>query len=83
MLINRLDSLCTAVLTGSWPTGRRHAPEPQPNLPPGEAEAEESSYTRLIRKNSGSGSAPGGEEAEGQDTEFTVKLLKVSAIERP
>ncbi|KAG5841681.1 hypothetical protein ANANG_G00169250 [Anguilla anguilla] len=79
VLINRLDSLCTAVLTGSWPTGRRSAPDPQPNPASGETEGEaESGYTRLIRKNSGG--APGGEDAEAQDTEFTVKLLKEEGL---
>ncbi|KAJ8272581.1 hypothetical protein GJAV_G00090900 [Gymnothorax javanicus] len=76
VLINRLDSLCTAVLTGSWPTGRRPAPEPQTNSIPVEVDGEaESAYTRLIRK-----SAPGVEEVEMQDTEFTVKLLKEEGL---
>lgn len=73
MLINRLDSLCTLVLTGQWPTGRRYVSEAQLN-PSSELTGDEMAYTRVIRKPSG---MPGGPGVEGDDGEFTVKLLKV------
>ncbi|KAG9331034.1 hypothetical protein JZ751_020417 [Albula glossodonta] len=77
VLINRLDSICTVVLTGRWPAGRRQNPEPQPTPPP----TDEPEYTRLIHKNSGgSTGAPCEESAEAQDTEFTVKLLKEEGL---
>lgn len=73
MLINRLDSLCTLVLTGQWPSGRRYVPEAQLN-PGGELGGDELAYTRLIRKPN---NMPGGPVVDGEDGEFTVKLLKV------
>lgn len=82
VLINRLDSLCTLVLSGQWPTGRRYMSEAQ--LPAAaaagsgasdELAADELSFARLMRK---ANSAPGG--AEGDDGGFTVKLLKVSGV---
>lgn len=73
MLINRLDSLCNLVLTGQWPSGRRYIPEVQLN-PSSELVGDEMAYTRVIRK---PGITPGGPGAEGDDGEFTVKLLKV------
>ncbi|KAG7455016.1 hypothetical protein MATL_G00252000 [Megalops atlanticus] len=79
VLINRLDSICTAVLTGHWPTGRRHVSEPQPAPSAGEqAGGDEAGYTRLIRKSNSS--APSGESGDAQDTEFTVKLLKEEGL---
>lgn len=76
MLINRLDSICTTVLTGRWPVGRRHIADMQPSYAAEEqAAGEELGFTRLVRK----GGASSGESGEVQDTEFTVKLLKVSA----
>uniref|UniRef100_A0A3B4UG13 Chromodomain helicase DNA binding protein 8 n=1 Tax=Seriola dumerili TaxID=41447 RepID=A0A3B4UG13_SERDU len=72
VLINRLDSLCTLVLSGQWPSGRRYVPEAQLN-PSSELVGDEMAYTRVIRKPSG---MPGGPGAEGEDGEFTVKLLK-------
>lgn len=71
MLINRLDNLCTLVLTGQWPSGRRYMQETQLN-PSSEFTGDEMSYTRLLRK-----PMPGGAGTEGEDGEFTVKLLKV------
>uniref|UniRef100_A0A8C9RMR2 Chromodomain helicase DNA binding protein 8 n=1 Tax=Scleropages formosus TaxID=113540 RepID=A0A8C9RMR2_SCLFO len=74
VLINRLESVCTTVLTGRWPVGRRYISELQPNTALEEqVGTDELSYTRLIRKG-----GPSGESTNVQDTEFTVKLLKVS-----
>uniref|UniRef100_A0A665X7V4 Chromodomain helicase DNA binding protein 8 n=1 Tax=Echeneis naucrates TaxID=173247 RepID=A0A665X7V4_ECHNA len=72
VLINRLDSLCMLVLSGQWPSGRRYIPEAQLN-PSSELVGDEMAYTRVIRKPN----MPGGPGAEGEDGEFTVKLLKV------
>ncbi|XP_045908385.1 chromodomain-helicase-DNA-binding protein 8 isoform X5 [Micropterus dolomieu] len=76
VLINRLDSLCTLVLTGQWPSGRRYVSEAQLN-PSSELAGEEMAYTRVIRKPSGT---PGGPGADGDDGEFTVKLLKEEGL---
>uniref|UniRef100_A0A7N8WRH1 Chromodomain helicase DNA binding protein 8 n=1 Tax=Mastacembelus armatus TaxID=205130 RepID=A0A7N8WRH1_9TELE len=73
VLINRLDSLCTLVLTGQWPSGRRYISEAQLN-PSSELAGDKMAYTRVNRKPS---SIPGGPGADGEDGEFTVKLLKV------
>uniref|UniRef100_A0A8C5C9X9 Chromodomain helicase DNA binding protein 8 n=1 Tax=Gadus morhua TaxID=8049 RepID=A0A8C5C9X9_GADMO len=50
VLINRLDSLCTLVLSGQWPAGRRYMSEAQ--LPPGSEEmaGDELNFARLMRK---------------------------------
>uniref|UniRef100_A0AAQ6AF18 DNA helicase n=1 Tax=Amphiprion ocellaris TaxID=80972 RepID=A0AAQ6AF18_AMPOC len=64
VLINRLDNLCTLMLTGQWPSGRRYVPEAQLN-PSSELVGDEMAYTRIIRKPSGPG-------AEGEDGEFTL-----------
>ncbi|CAB1326523.1 unnamed protein product [Coregonus sp. 'balchen'] len=51
VLINRLDSLCTLVLSGKWPTGRRYASDAQLN--PGSDDlgaGDELSFARLMRK---------------------------------
>lgn len=76
VLINRLDSLCTLILTGQWPSGRRYLPEAQLN-PSSELAADELAYTRLIRK---TGGAPGVPGEDGEDGEFTVKLLKEEGL---
>lgn len=76
MLINRLDNLCTLVLTGHWPSGRRYVSEAQLN-PNSELMGEEMAYTRMIRKPA---SMPAGTGVEGEDGEFTVKLLKVRKL---
>ncbi|XP_034411870.1 chromodomain-helicase-DNA-binding protein 8 isoform X2 [Cyclopterus lumpus] len=76
VLINRLDSLCTLMLTGQWPSGRRYMPEAQLN-PSSELAGDEMAYTRVIRKPSG---APGGPGEDGEDGEFTVKLLKEEGL---
>ncbi|KAG7271939.1 hypothetical protein CRUP_007710 [Coryphaenoides rupestris] len=80
VLINRLDSLCTLVLSGQWPTGRRYMSEVQLSAAVGgggsdELAADELSFARLMRKVN---SAPGG--AEGDDSGFTVKLLKEEGL---
>ncbi|XP_013996283.1 chromodomain-helicase-DNA-binding protein 8 isoform X2 [Salmo salar] len=78
VLINRLDSLCTLVLSGQWPTGRRNASDAQLN--PGSDDlgaGDELSFARLMRKGN---STPGGEGADGQESEFTVKLLKEEGL---
>ncbi|KAG8013902.1 Chromodomain-helicase-DNA-binding protein 8 [Nibea albiflora] len=76
VLINRLDSLCTLVLTGQWPSGRRYVSEAHLN-PSSELTGDEMAYTRVIRK---PGIMPGGPGAEGDDGEFTVKLLKEEGL---
>ncbi|XP_070700523.1 chromodomain-helicase-DNA-binding protein 8 isoform X3 [Pempheris klunzingeri] len=76
VLINRLDSLCTLVLTGQWPSGRRYVSEAQLH-PSSELVGDEMAYTRVIRKPT---STPGGPGAEGEDGEFTVKLLKEEGL---
>lgn len=73
MLINRLDNLCTLVLTGQWPSGRRYVSEAQLHSSL-ELAGEEMGYTRVIRKPAGIPGIPG---ADPDDGEFTVKLLKV------
>ncbi|XP_071217422.1 chromodomain-helicase-DNA-binding protein 8-like isoform X3 [Salvelinus alpinus] len=78
VLINRLDSLCTLVLSGQWPTGRRYASDAQLN--PGSDDlgaGDELSFARLMRKGN---NTPGGEGADGQESEFTVKLLKEEGL---
>ncbi|KAM3604435.1 uncharacterized protein V6R79_011007 [Siganus canaliculatus] len=76
VLINRLDNLCTLVLSGQWPSGRRYVPEAQLH-PSSELTADEMTYTRGIRKPT---VMPGGPGAEGEDGEFTVKLLKEEGL---
>lgn len=73
MLINRLDNLCTLVLSGQWPSGRRYVSEAQLN-PSSELVGDEMAYARVIRKPIGT---PGIPVPDGDDGEFTVKLLKV------
>lgn len=73
MLINRLDSLCTLVVSGQWPSGRRYVSEAQLN-PGSDFPGDEMAYARMIHKPVG---VPGGPGADGEDGEFTVKLLKV------
>lgn len=77
VLINRLDSLCTLVVSGQWPSGRRYMSETQLN-PSSEFTGDEMAYARMIRKPTG---MPGGPGADGEDGEFTVKLLKVGLLE--
>ncbi|KAM4605422.1 chromodomain-helicase-DNA-binding protein 8 isoform 2-T4 [Polymixia lowei] len=77
MLINRLDSLCTLVLSGQWPSGRRYVSDAQLNPGSEDLGGDELSYARMMRKPS---SAPGVAGAEGEDGEFTVKLLKEEGL---
>ncbi|XP_067108594.1 chromodomain-helicase-DNA-binding protein 8 isoform X1 [Osmerus mordax] len=78
VLINRLDSLCTLVLTGQWPAGRRYTAENQLTSASDEqGGGDELSYSRLMRKGH---STPGGEATDEQDSEFTVKLLKEEGL---
>ncbi|XP_041847243.1 chromodomain-helicase-DNA-binding protein 8 [Melanotaenia boesemani] len=77
VLINRLDNLCTLVLSGQWPSGRRYVPEAALNPPSSELVSDEMAYTRVIRKPS---STPTGLGADGEDGEFTVKLLKEEGL---
>ncbi|XP_051944693.1 chromodomain-helicase-DNA-binding protein 8 isoform X1 [Hippocampus zosterae] len=72
VLINRLDSLCTLVLTGQWPSGRRYVSEANVNQS-AELQGDEMAYARAGRKAIG---VPG----EGEDGEFTVKLLKEEGL---
>ncbi|XP_076018245.1 chromodomain-helicase-DNA-binding protein 8 isoform X3 [Genypterus blacodes] len=76
VLINRLDSLCTLVLTGQWPSGRRYVTEAQLH-PALELGGDELAYSRMMRKASGTPGVPG---ADGEDGEFTVKLLKEEGL---
>lgn len=76
MLINRLDSLCTLVVSGQWPSGRRYVSEAQLN-PSSEFTGDEMAYAQMIRKPMG---MPGGPGGDGEDGEFTVKLLKVGLL---
>lgn len=73
VLINRLDNLCTLVLSGQWPSGRRYLPEAQLNLS-SEVTGDELAFSRMIRKPPCPPSVLG---PDGEDGEFTVKLLKV------
>nr|XP_055057519.1 chromodomain-helicase-DNA-binding protein 8 isoform X1 [Misgurnus anguillicaudatus] len=77
-LINRIDNLCYLVITGHWPSGRRYIPETQLS---GATEDHDLGgdlgYPRVARK---SNSALSAEAVEGQDTEFTVKLLKEEGL---
>ncbi len=75
MLINRIDNLCSLVLTGHWPSGRRYVSDIQLNTPSEEHDlGGDLGYPRVVRK---SNSALSAEALEGQESEFTVKLLKV------
>uniref|UniRef100_A0A6Q2YKY8 DNA helicase n=1 Tax=Esox lucius TaxID=8010 RepID=A0A6Q2YKY8_ESOLU len=63
VLINRLDSLCTLVLSGQWPTGRRYTSDAQLHPYSEDVGAgDELSFTRLMRKGN---STPSGEAADG------------------
>ncbi|XP_076828846.1 LOW QUALITY PROTEIN: chromodomain-helicase-DNA-binding protein 8 [Brachyhypopomus gauderio] len=78
VLINRVDHLCTLVLTGTWPSGRRSAADSQLNLVCDDQNlSHDLSYARVPRRGN---SALSGEGADGQDAEFTVKLLKEEGL---
>lgn len=75
MLINRINNLCSLVLTGHWPSGRRYVSDIQLNTTSEELVlGGDLGYPRVARKSNSSLSA---EALEGQESEFTVKLLKV------
>ncbi|KAL0966321.1 hypothetical protein UPYG_G00293860 [Umbra pygmaea] len=78
VLINRLDSLCTLVLSGQWPTGRRYTSETQ-FIPCSDdlGAGDELSFARLMRKGN---STPSGDGVDGPESEFTVKLLKEEGL---
>uniref|UniRef100_A0A4W4GPK3 DNA helicase n=1 Tax=Electrophorus electricus TaxID=8005 RepID=A0A4W4GPK3_ELEEL len=69
VLINRMDNLCTLVLTGSWPLGRRAVADSQLNLSCDDQDlGHDLAYTRVSRRGN---STLSGEGADGQDAEFT------------
>uniref|UniRef100_A0A8C2EJJ6 Chromodomain helicase DNA binding protein 8 n=1 Tax=Cyprinus carpio TaxID=7962 RepID=A0A8C2EJJ6_CYPCA len=75
VLINRISNLCSLVLTGHWPSGRRYVSDIQLNATSEEHDIGDGlGYPRVARK---SNSALSTEALEGQESEFTVKLLKV------
>uniref|UniRef100_A0A671L9Z7 Chromodomain-helicase-DNA-binding protein 8 n=1 Tax=Sinocyclocheilus anshuiensis TaxID=1608454 RepID=A0A671L9Z7_9TELE len=75
VLINRIDNLCSLVLKGHWPSGRRYVSDIQLNTTSEEHDLGDGlGYPRVARK---SNSALSAEALEGQESEFTVKLLKV------
>lgn len=61
------------MVSGQWPSGRRYVSEAQLN-PSSEFTGDEMAYARMIRKPMAMAGGPGG---DGEDGEFTVKLLKV------
>lgn len=74
MLINRIDKLCSLVLNGHWPSGRRDTLESQYSLAcDKQGPADNFGYSRVFRK--------GNDVLPGQNTEFTVKLLKVRILD--
>lgn len=78
VLINRIDNLCSLILTGHWPAGRRYVPEIHLSAASEETGlGDDLGYPRVARKSNSTQSA---ESGDGQDTEFTVKLLKVLRI---
>uniref|UniRef100_A0A672R4W6 Chromodomain-helicase-DNA-binding protein 8 n=1 Tax=Sinocyclocheilus grahami TaxID=75366 RepID=A0A672R4W6_SINGR len=75
VLINRIDNLCSLVLKGHWPSGRRYVSDIQLNATAEEHDLGDGlGYPRVARK---SNTAVSAEALEGQESEFTVKLLKV------
>lgn len=75
VLINRIDNLCSLVLMGHWPSGRRYVSDIQLSAASDERDLNDDvGYPRVGRK---SNSALSGEVLDGQESEFTVKLLKV------
>uniref|UniRef100_A0A6Q2XW96 DNA helicase n=1 Tax=Esox lucius TaxID=8010 RepID=A0A6Q2XW96_ESOLU len=77
VLINRLDSLCTLVLSGQWPTGRRYTSDAQLHPYSEDVGAgDELSFTRLMRKGN---STPSGEAADGR---LHIQLLTPTFGER-
>uniref|UniRef100_A0A8C1YJW8 Chromodomain helicase DNA binding protein 8 n=1 Tax=Cyprinus carpio TaxID=7962 RepID=A0A8C1YJW8_CYPCA len=78
VLINRISNLCSLVLTGHWPSGRRYVSDIQLNATSEEHDIGDGlGYPRVARK---SNSALSTEALEGQESEFTVKLLKEEGL---
>uniref|UniRef100_A0A673LQK3 Chromodomain-helicase-DNA-binding protein 8-like n=1 Tax=Sinocyclocheilus rhinocerous TaxID=307959 RepID=A0A673LQK3_9TELE len=78
VLINRIDNLCSLVLMGHWPSGRRYVSDMQLNATSEEHDLGDGlDYPRMARK---SNSALSAEALEGQESEFTVKLLKEEGL---
>ncbi|KTF78871.1 hypothetical protein cypCar_00020442 [Cyprinus carpio] len=78
VLINRIDNLCSLVLTGHWPSGRRYVSDILLNATSEEHDlGGDLGYPRVPRK---SNSALSAEALEGQESEFTVKLLKEEGL---
>uniref|UniRef100_A0A671LC50 Chromodomain-helicase-DNA-binding protein 8 n=1 Tax=Sinocyclocheilus anshuiensis TaxID=1608454 RepID=A0A671LC50_9TELE len=78
VLINRIDNLCSLVLKGHWPSGRRYVSDIQLNTTSEEHDLGDGlGYPRVARK---SNSALSAEALEGQESEFTVKLLKEEGL---
>ncbi|KAF7706065.1 chromodomain-helicase-DNA-binding protein 8 isoform X1 [Silurus meridionalis] len=76
VIINRIDNLCTLVLTGHWPSGRRYTFDYQLPMAYDKQEfGDGSGYTPIYRKGNSTLSSQDGEE-----TEFTVKLLKEEGL---
>ncbi|XP_056334959.1 chromodomain-helicase-DNA-binding protein 8 isoform X2 [Danio aesculapii] len=78
ILINRIENLCSLVITGHWPSGRRYISDIQLNTASDEHEiGDDLGYSRVARKINSTLSA---EALEGQESEFTVKLLKEEGL---
>ncbi|XP_066536668.1 chromodomain-helicase-DNA-binding protein 8 [Hoplias malabaricus] len=78
ILINRIDNLCTLVLTGHWQSGRRYTSDPpHPMTSDEHGLGDDLGYTRVSRRGN---SALSGEATDGQESEFTVKLLKEEGL---
>ncbi|XP_059419344.1 chromodomain-helicase-DNA-binding protein 8-like isoform X1 [Carassius carassius] len=78
VLINRIENLCLLVLMGHWPSGRRYISDIQLNATSEEHDLGDGlGYPRVARK---SNSALSAETHEGQESEFTVKLLKEEGL---
>uniref|UniRef100_A0A672R4A9 Chromodomain-helicase-DNA-binding protein 8 n=1 Tax=Sinocyclocheilus grahami TaxID=75366 RepID=A0A672R4A9_SINGR len=78
VLINRIDNLCSLVLKGHWPSGRRYVSDIQLNATAEEHDLGDGlGYPRVARK---SNTAVSAEALEGQESEFTVKLLKEEGL---
>uniref|UniRef100_A0A8C1Q3A0 Chromodomain helicase DNA binding protein 8 n=1 Tax=Cyprinus carpio TaxID=7962 RepID=A0A8C1Q3A0_CYPCA len=75
VLINRIDNLCSLVLTGHWPSGRRYVSDILLNATSEEHDlGGDLGYPRVPRK---SNSALSAEALEGQESEFTLVLHSV------
>ncbi|TRY56235.1 hypothetical protein DNTS_028552 [Danionella cerebrum] len=78
VLINRIENLCSLVVTGHWPSGRRYIADLQLNSASEERDlCDDLGYLRMPRK---SNSALSAEALESQESEFTVKLLKEEGL---